>query len=76
MERLPSGAFRYGGPRDTHDDIVMSLALAWYGATFDVPTWSPELIGPTEPQINSLPAPAIPIPDEVVAWPMPNWMWQ
>jgi phage terminase large subunit-like protein len=31
-ERLPSGKFRYGAPSGMHDDMVMSLALAWYGA--------------------------------------------
>ena len=33
MERLPSGLFRYGAPTGLHDDTVMSLALAWYGAS-------------------------------------------
>ncbi len=32
MERLPSGLLRYGAPEDIHDDFVMSLALAWWGA--------------------------------------------
>lgn len=32
-ERLPSGATRYGAPDGMHDDCVMSLAFAWYGAT-------------------------------------------
>ncbi|MFC2085682.1 terminase large subunit domain-containing protein [Bacteroidota bacterium] len=31
MDRLPSGAFRYGAPSGMHDDMVMSLALAWHG---------------------------------------------
>lgn len=30
-ERLPSGKFRYGAPSGMHDDMVMSLALAWHG---------------------------------------------
>lgn len=29
MERLPSGLVRYSAPDGLHDDIVMSLALAW-----------------------------------------------
>ena len=29
MERLPSGLVRYGAPEGMHDDMVMSLALAW-----------------------------------------------
>jgi hypothetical protein len=29
MERLPSGALRYSAPPGSHDDTVMSLALAW-----------------------------------------------
>ncbi len=29
MERLPSGLLRYGAPDGMHDDMVMSLALAW-----------------------------------------------
>jgi len=33
MERLPGGSFRYGAPQGVHDDTVMALALAWYGAT-------------------------------------------
>lgn len=33
QERLPSGLIRYGAPEGQHDDCVMSLALAWYGAT-------------------------------------------
>lgn len=32
-ERLPSGLLRYGAPEGMHDDCVMSLALAWQGAT-------------------------------------------
>lgn len=28
-ERLPSGQMRYGAPEGVHDDMVMSLALAW-----------------------------------------------
>lgn len=31
-ERLPSGLIRYGAPAGMHDDYVISLALAWYGA--------------------------------------------
>lgn len=33
MERLPSGLIRYGAPSGMHDDCVMSLAMAWYGAS-------------------------------------------
>ena len=33
-ERLPSGLIRYGAPSGAHDDTVMSLALAWYGADY------------------------------------------
>jgi len=33
MERLPSGMLRYGAPAGMHDDGVMSLAIAWHGAT-------------------------------------------
>lgn len=33
MERLPSGLLRYGAPEGQHDDTVMSLALAWSGAS-------------------------------------------
>jgi hypothetical protein len=32
-ERLPSGLLRYGAPPGQHDDCVMSLALAWWGAS-------------------------------------------
>jgi phage terminase large subunit-like protein len=31
-ERLPSGAMRYNAPSGMHDDMVMSLALAWSAA--------------------------------------------
>jgi hypothetical protein len=43
-ERLPSGQFRYAGPKDTHDDYVMALALAYHAATYDTPLWGPELV--------------------------------
>lgn len=32
MEKLPSGLMRYQAPEGMHDDCVMALALAWYGA--------------------------------------------
>ena len=32
-DRLPSGMFRFSAPAGLHDDTVMALALAWYGAT-------------------------------------------
>lgn len=31
QERLPSGAMRYAAPKGSHDDGVMSLAIAWHG---------------------------------------------
>lgn len=31
-ERLPSGLLRYNAPEGMHDDIVMSLAIAWHAA--------------------------------------------
>ena len=31
-ERLPGGMTRYSAPPGAHDDMVMSLALAWYAA--------------------------------------------
>jgi len=31
MDRLPSGMVRYSAPPGQHDDMVMSLALAWHG---------------------------------------------
>ncbi len=33
IERLPSGLLRYSAPSGQHDDTVMALALAWYGAS-------------------------------------------
>lgn len=33
MERTPSGLLRYSAPVGMHDDTVIALALAWYGAT-------------------------------------------
>jgi hypothetical protein len=32
-ERLPSGLMRYNAPDGMHDDIVMSLAIAWHAAS-------------------------------------------
>lgn len=32
QERLPSGLTKYGAPEGSHDDTVMSLAFAWFGA--------------------------------------------
>jgi len=37
-ERLPSGLVRYNAPDGMHDDIVISLALAWWAATSGA-TW-------------------------------------
>jgi hypothetical protein len=37
MERLPSGMMRYNAPSGMHDDTVMSLALAWQGASSPPP---------------------------------------
>jgi len=31
MERLPSGAYRYGAPPGMHDDTVIAVALGWMG---------------------------------------------
>lgn len=46
LERLPSGNFRYTAPSGLHDDMVMSLALAWhalfnahYMEDIQVPDW-------------------------------------
>lgn len=32
LERMPSGNIRYNAPVGSHDDTVISLALAWHGA--------------------------------------------
>lgn len=32
LERLPGGGYRYSAPAGMHDDTVIALALAWYGA--------------------------------------------
>jgi hypothetical protein len=34
IERLPSGRYRYNAPPGEHDDTVISLALAWFGAQY------------------------------------------
>ena len=34
LERLPSGAWRYGAPQGGHDDTVIAAALAWHGCQF------------------------------------------
>ena len=75
MERLPSGSFRYNGPRSGHDDYVMALALAYHGATYGVPSWSPEMIEMAPPSQTAFPL-GLSIPDEIVAWPVLNWMLQ
>lgn len=31
LQRLPSGAYRYGAPSGSHDDTVIAAALAWHG---------------------------------------------
>lgn len=36
MEKLPSGNMRYAAPSGLHDDMVMSLAIAWHGITMPV----------------------------------------
>ena len=33
VDRLPSGMVRYSAPDSMHDDCVMSLAMAWHGAS-------------------------------------------
>jgi phage terminase large subunit-like protein len=33
MSALPSGSMKYSAPEGLHDDMVMSLAFAWWGAT-------------------------------------------
>lgn len=33
LERLPSGLMRYNAPEGMHDDTVIALALAWWGAS-------------------------------------------
>ena len=37
IEKTPAGNIRYGAPAGLHDDMVMSLAIAWYGVT--APKW-------------------------------------
>jgi hypothetical protein len=43
QERLPSGKWRFGAPEGLHDDTVVSLALALYGAnhssSFEILGW-------------------------------------
>jgi len=40
MERLPSGLLRYNAPEGMHDDMVISLALAWQSVCGPVFSWS------------------------------------
>lgn len=44
MERMGTGLMRYGAPYGSHDDTVMATALAWWGATFNAPTWEATLV--------------------------------
>ncbi len=39
MDRLPSGLYRYSAPEGMHDDMVVSLALAWHGAQYRVSSY-------------------------------------
>jgi len=82
MERLPSGAFRYSGPRDSNDDMVMSLALAYHGATYGVPKWAPELIDIPHASQGIIPADVLygnvqfpPPPPIDVAWPTAEYIF-
>ena len=34
LERLPSGAWRYGAPPGGHDDTVIATALAWQATNY------------------------------------------
>jgi hypothetical protein len=38
-ERFPSGLLRYGAPEGMHDDMVISLALAWWGGVAGATWW-------------------------------------
>lgn len=42
MDRTPTGMLRYGAPDGMHDDTVMALAIAWYGATTTGPAQTME----------------------------------
>ena len=37
LEKTASNNIRYNAPPGSHDDTVMSLALAWYGASIPIP---------------------------------------
>ncbi len=82
MERLPSGMLRYSGPRDSHDDLVMSLALAYHGATYGAARWKPELIELTHQQapalLTDLPFMHIELPEipAEIAWPTAEYILQ
>lgn len=75
MTRLGSGQFRYAAPGGLHDDTVMAFALAYYGATYGIPDWGPEVIdmGETaEGQGQSDRDPILDIEDrswDIVDWP-------
>lgn len=43
-EPTPSGLMRYSAPAGQHDDMVMGLALAWYGITKQSGGWRSESI--------------------------------
>lgn len=47
LERLPSGRFRYSAPEGMHDDMVIALALAWWGTQQGV--FSPGAISYAQP---------------------------
>lgn len=80
MERLPSGQLRYSGPRSGHDDYVMSLALAYYAATYGAEPWQAEIVefGVDASQLTqpwTMPAVSADFAqDQMVQWPVPKWV--
>lgn len=85
MERLPSGMLRYGSRGTQHDDRVMALALAYYGATYSVPTWEAEIVDfvpsadnwPASTTVDALFSAQKPdeMPgDRAVMWPTPEYL--
>jgi hypothetical protein len=43
LDKTAAGNIRYNAPSGAHDDTVMSLAFAWYGATMSATYFEPEI---------------------------------
>jgi hypothetical protein len=85
MERLQSGYMKYSASGAAHDDRVMAFAIAYHAATYNRPTWGPELIdtpsvsvtqGMLPPGIFTQEATIAPDVPETILWPTAEYMFR